>query len=255
MRILFKWIMRLLLLIALLVALLFFFGPREVVDLDVSFDETRIGPNVNAYLQTVEARFDDIVEGTQKRVIWAGAPETKTPVSVLYVHGYSATSEEIRPVPDRLAAALGANLVFTRLSGHGRTGEAMAEPTAADWMRDTLEALAIARAVGERVIVVSTSTGGTLVAAAALREDAMENVAGAIFVSPNFAINSPAAVILTWPGVRWWGPLVAGAQRSFETLNEGHEKYWTNSYPTVALMPMAALVKAVDGLDLGMAKV
>lgn len=254
MRRLMKWLGRVLLALALLLALVALFGPRERVDLSAAFDPQAFGGDLDAYFARQEARFEDLVEGTQKRVIWAGEAGEKTSVSVLYIHGFSATSEEIRPVPDRLAKALGANLVFTRLSGHGRSGEAMAEPEAADWMRDTAEALAAARAVGERVIVVSTSTGGTLVAAAALREDLMQDVAGAIFVSPNFAVNSPAAVILTWPAVEWWGPLVAGAQRSFETLNAEHAAYWTNSYPTVALMPMAALVKHVDGLDLGQAK-
>lgn len=255
MKTLFKWIARLLLVLVVLIGAVALFGPREKVDLAVTFDESALNDGVQTYFDQVEARFDDIVEGTQKRVIWADAPETKTPVSVVYIHGFSATSEEIRPVPDNLAKALGANLVFTRLSGHGRTGAAMAEPSAADWMHDTLEALAAGRAVGDKVIVVSTSTGGTLVAAASLREDAMKDVIGSIFVSPNFAINSPAAVILTWPAVRWWGPVVAGAQRAFATINADHERYWTNSYPTVALMPMAALVKAVDALDLSAAKI
>lgn len=255
MRILFKWLARAVLLLIFIVAGIVLLGPREAVDLDVAFDGADLNKGVQAYFEAAEAPFDDIIVGTEKRVIWAGAAEAKTPVSIVYIHGFSATSEEIRPVPDSLADALGANLVFTRLRGHGRTGDAMAEPKVADWMRDTLEALEAGRAVGERVIVVSTSTGGTLMAAAALREEAMKNVAGAIFVSPNFAINSPASIILTWPAVRWWGPIVAGAQRSFDTLNAGHETYWTNSYPTVALLPMAALVKAVDGLDLGQAKI
>ena len=131
----------------------------------------------------------------------------------------------------------------------------MAQATVGDWMCDAAEALAAARAVGESVLVISTSTGGTLMGAAALREDLMENVAGAIFVSPNFAINSVSAVILTWPGFRWWGPLVAGAERSFTVSNGDHAAYCTNSYPTVVLLPMAALVKVVDGLELGQAKV
>jgi hypothetical protein len=38
-------------------------------------------------------------------------------------------------------------------------------------------------------------------------------------------------------------------------LNEGHAAYWTNSYPTVALMPMAALVKHVDALNMDAAQV
>lgn len=255
MKTLFRWLGRLVVSAIAVIAAIALFAPREAVNLDVSFDEALLSGGVSAYFEGVEAAYDDITPNAQKRVIWAGAPEQKTPVSVVYIHGFSATSEEIRPVPDRLAAALGANLVFTRLRGHGRSGAAMAEASAADWMRDTLEALAAGRAVGERVIVVSTSTGGTLMAAAALRGDAMRNVAGSIFVSPNFAINTPASAMLTWPGVRWWGPIVAGEERSFEAHNAAHETYWTNSYPTVALIPMAALVKAVDALDMGQAQV
>lgn len=250
-----KWLGRFVLLCIFFIAGVAMFGPREEVDLDVVFDADVIGSDVQAYFDQREAVFDDIVEGTNKRVIWAGEANTKAAVTVLYIHGFSATSEEIRPVPDKLADALGANLVFTRLRGHGRSEDAMGEPTSADWMRDTLEALAVARAVGDRVIVVSTSTGGTLLAAASLREDAMENVAGVVFVSPNFALNSRFAGILTWPAVRYWGPIIAGSRRSFTVQNDNHEKYWTNRYPTVALMPMAALVKAVDALDLGRAKV
>jgi pimeloyl-ACP methyl ester carboxylesterase len=255
MRTLVKWIGRIILAFVVVVGAIALFGPREDVDLSATFDPAVFGDDLDTYFADAEAKFSDIVEGTQKRVIWAGEAGAKTPVSVLYIHGFSATSEEIRPVPDKLADALGANLIFTRLSGHGRSGDAMTEPTAADWMMDTAEAFAAARMVGEKVVVVSTSTGGTLVAAAALHDDLMKHVAGTIFVSPNFKLNSGAAVILTWPGVRWWGPIVAGAQRSFETLNAGHEAYWTNSYPTVALMPMAALVKHVDGLDLSASKV
>lgn len=253
MKTIFKWLGRAILLLALLIAGIALFGPREEVDLSTSFDPAAFGGDLDAYFAAEEARFDDITPGTEKRVIWAGEAGAQTPVSVLYIHGFSATSEEIRPVPDMLAEALGANLIFTRLAGHGRPGAAMAEPTAADWMADTAEALAAARIAGEQVIVVSTSTGGTLIAAAGLREDLMENVAGAIFVSPNFALNNPAAALLTMPAVRWWGPIVAGAERSFETVNEGHAKYWTNRYPTVATLPMAALVKHVDQLNLAAA--
>jgi pimeloyl-ACP methyl ester carboxylesterase len=250
-----KWTGRLVLVLLVGFGLLALLGPREKVDLSAGFDASLLGDDIDDYFEREEAKFSDIVEGVQKRVVWAGDVGVKTPISVLYIHGFSASSEEIRPVPDKVAEALGANLVYTRLTGHGRSGAAMAQATASDWMRDTAEALAAARAVGESVVVIATSTGGTLVAAAALREDLMENVAGAIFVSPNFALNSASAVILTWPAVRWWGPLVAGAERSFDVINDDHAAFWTNSYPTVALLPMAGLVKTVDGLDLGQAKI
>ena len=245
-----KFLGRCLLTLIILIAALWFFGPYEPADLTARFDESQLDGGVDAYLAQREAQFDDITEGVEKRVIWAGEAEEKTPISILYVHGFSATSQEIRPVPDEVAAALGANLIFTRLQGHGRPGAAMAEATVKGWMHDVAEGFAIARKTGDRVLVISTSTGGTLMGAAAVDETLMQDVAGIVFVSPSFALNTPVAPLLTWPAARYWLPLLAGANRDWEPRNEDHGRYWTRNYPSVAVMPMGALIKAVDALDL-----
>ncbi|MFT7595722.1 MAG: alpha-beta hydrolase superfamily lysophospholipase, partial [Paracoccaceae bacterium] len=171
------------------------------------------------------------------------------PISVLYVHGLSATSQEIRPVPDRIAAALGANLVYTRLRGHGRGSDPMAEATVQDWMSDTAEGLAAARAVGERVVVISTSTGGTLVAAALQDPQLAENVAAVIFVSPNFGVNHPLAFMSTWPFARTIIRLAEGERRNSEPGSEAQAKYWSYNYPTSSVAVMSALIKAVVSGD------
>ena len=189
-------------------------------------------------------------EGLTKQIVWADpSRRQKTPVSVIYVHGFSASAEEIRPVPDEVAKALGANLFYTRLAGHGRSGDAMAEPLAGDWIEDMAEAMAIGRSLGDRVVVIATSTGGTLAAIAATDPVLSEGLAGVVLVSPNFGVKSAAAKILDLPLARHWGPLVAGETRSFEPLNDAQARYWTTSYPTVALFPMAALVRHARGLD------
>jgi hypothetical protein len=54
----------------------------------------------------------------------------------------------MRPVPDRLATQLGANLIYTRLKGRGSL--AMAKPVAGDWLEDTAEALASGGVSGTR---------------------------------------------------------------------------------------------------------
>ncbi len=244
-----RFLGRLLLVLIVAGGALWWFGPYEPVNLSARFDPRKFDDGVQVYFDSVEAGHPDITPGTQKRVIWAGAPETRTALSLVYIHGFSATSEEIRPVPDRIAAALGANLVYTRLRGHGRGGDAMAEATVHDWMQDVAEALAAGRAVGERVIVLTTSTGGTLAAAAALDPEMSRDVAAMIFVSPNFGVNDPAAPLMTWPAARYWLPLVVGARISFAPESEAQARYWTMSYPTVALLPMGALVEAVRGLD------
>ncbi|WP_425041299.1 alpha/beta hydrolase [Primorskyibacter sp. S187A] len=244
-----RWMGRLVLLVLAAIAGFAALAPREPVVTEVSFDADAIGEDLDAYLAAQEARFPDITPGTEKRVLWAGEPGHQTDLAVLYVHGFSATSEEIRPVPDRVAEALGANLVFTRLTGHGRSGAAMADTSLEAWMNDLAEALAVARRAGREVIVLSTSTGATLATIGALDPTLQEGIKGQVFISPNFGINSPAAVILTWPGVRWWGPLVAGAERSFTPQNDDHARYWSTRYPTVALMPMAAAVRHARALD------
>ena len=224
------------------------FGPRETVDWTLSFQPDDIGDDPEAYLAQQESLFDDIREGAQKEIIWAGSTGAKTPFSVVYIHGFSASKGEIRPVPDRIAESLGANLYFTRLTGHGRTGEAMAQATANDWLNDVAEAIAIGRKLGERVIVIATSQGGTMTAMSAMDFALMTDVAGIVFVSPNFGIQNRGSFVLTTPFSRTWVPMVMGEERSFEPTNAQHEEWWTTRYPTKALFPMAAAVEAAYSL-------
>ncbi|MCP4208604.1 MAG: alpha/beta hydrolase [Shimia sp.] len=250
-----RFLGRLLLLVVLCVGAAVLFGPYEQISLTPTVQDSDIGSDVDAYLTTQETRFDGITPGTEKRVVWHGGRGEKTPLVIVYVHGFSATSEEIRPVPDRVAEALGANLVYTRLEGHGLDGTALAAATAQGWVNDVAEALNVARRIGDEVVVMGTSTGGTVMAALADQSDVMADVVGMIFVSPNFGIKAPAAKLLAWPAARHWVPVVAGADRSFEPANEAHGKYWTHAYPTVAVMQMAALVKEVFEKDHGQALV
>jgi alpha-beta hydrolase superfamily lysophospholipase len=225
------------------------FWPPEPVDTRIEFDPAVIVPDPAAWLAAEEARFDDITPGVEKRILWAGVPGAPTDEVVVYIHGFSSTSEEIRPVPDRVAEALGANLLYWRLAGHGRGGDAMAEPRAGDWIEDVAQALAVAGKLGETVTVIATSTGGTVAAIAATLPELAPQIDRLVLVSPNFGIVNPAGRILTWPAVRLWGPLVAGPERSFQPLNEAHARYWTTRYPTVATVPMGALVAVARDRD------
>lgn len=247
---------RILAVLILIIGAIWLFGPYEKIDLKAGFEPRKFGEGVQVYFESIESQYPGIVPGTQKRVIWQdGFKEQRTPVSILYVHGFSATSQEIRPVPDRVADALGANLVYTRLQGHGLDGAALAAASPSVWMQDVAEGLAAARAVGEKVVVISTSTGGTLMAAAALDAEMSDKVVAMVFVSPNFGVNDPSAFLLTWPAARYWLPWVLGGERIYETDDPDKELYWTNPYPWSALPPMAALIKKVVALDFSTAQV
>lgn len=241
--------------LVVMAAVFWLIAPYEDADLAADFDASVLDSGVANYLAARESAFDDITPGTEKQVIWAGAPEVATEWAVLYLHGFSASAQEIRPVPDDVAGGLGANLVFTRLAGHGRGGDAMAEGSVGAWTADVAEALAVARKLGRRLLVIGTSTGGTLATAAVMDANLAQGVAGVVLVSPNYGIRNPLAPMLTWPAARYWLPVLAGQRRSFQPINEAHARYWTTEFSSVAVMPMAALVARVRGLNVAQAGV
>ncbi|MBB5516574.1 alpha-beta hydrolase superfamily lysophospholipase [Rubricella aquisinus] len=244
-----KMVLKIVIGVLAVLILVLLFGPREPDDGDLSFSPDSIGADVDEYLIWAETPFNDITEGVEKQVIWAN-PETreKTDLALVYVHGFSATAQEIRPVPDRVAEALGANLYFTRLTGHGRDGDALAAASVLDWRNDLAEAMEIGRRIGERVVLIGTSSGGTMATLAADDPRMNADLAGVILVSPNFKVANPAAALLTLPFARQWVPIVAGAERSWEGYNDDHRRYWTQRYPTVATLPMAASVRAANAV-------
>jgi alpha-beta hydrolase superfamily lysophospholipase len=247
--------LRWLLIPVLVLALLWVLAPVEPVDRQIDFSEEGLDGDLDTWLMVSEQRFPDIRPGAAKRIQWAGATGARTPLAVVYIHGFSATAEEIRPVPDEVAAALGANLFYTRLAGHGRTGDAMAEPVAGDWIEDTAEAMAIGRRLGDRVLVIATSTGATLAAIAATDPALSQGMAGIVMVSPNFRIKNPAAALLDLPWARVWAPLVAGRTISFEPQNADHGRYWTTEYPSAAAFPLSALLREARAQDYSRATV
>lgn len=237
---------KLLIAILLVVVLLLNFGPREPVDFTVSFAERDLGDDIDAYLAQSEARIEGVVPEHAKSVVWAGEAGAQTDYAVVYLHGFSATKEEIRPVPDNVAAALGANLFFTRLTGHGRAPDAMSNATVNDWVNDVAEAMAIGRKLGRKVIVISTSTGGTALTLLALDARQMRDVAGVVFMSPNFELAATGSSILTLPFARQLVPLIMGEERSWTAMNDQQEAHWHTRYPSDAVLPMAAAVQTAS---------
>jgi hypothetical protein len=93
--------------------------PPDGVDRDIAFDPATLPDDLDAWLAARESAVPALRPDSGKEILWAAAPGAKTPLAVVYLHGFSADREEIRPVPDDVATALGANLFLTRLAGHG----------------------------------------------------------------------------------------------------------------------------------------
>jgi pimeloyl-ACP methyl ester carboxylesterase len=225
-------------------------GPRPTFE--DFWVEPAVGPDIDAWLGVREAGARALRAGEAKGVVWADpVARARTPLALVYLHGFSADRHEVEPLVSDLARGLGANVYFTRLAGHGQDGEAMGEARVEDWLLDAAESLAVGERLGERVVLVGTSTGATLALWAAARPEAAARIAALVLISPNLGLRDRSAGILVWP----WGGLVAqtvlGAERCFEPESRAQALHWTVCYPTRALLPMAALVARVRALDLG----
>ncbi len=231
-------------------ALLVLLGPRA--RFDGGWVEPALGDDVDVFLAGTEADVPGLPSGEAKSVLWVD-PQTRarTSVALVYLHGFSADRHEVEPLVSDLARDLSANAYFTRLTGHGLGGDALGAASVADWLADAAEAVAVGARIGERVVLVGTSTGGTLAIWAAAQPEAAGRVAALVLVSPNLGLRDPAARILTWP----WGGLIAravtGPERCFEPESPAQAAHWTVCYPTRALLPMAALVRHVRSMELG----
>lgn len=219
-------------------ALLWLFGPRESGQFAPP-EISELPEDLDAWLYQQESAVRPEIS---RRIVWAGRPGVKTPLAIVYLHGFSATSQEIRPVPDLIAAWRGSNLYFARLNGHGLDGASLANAQVSDWARDVAEAVAIGQRLGEKVIVIGASTGGTLAALAARDPKLGPMIDGVVLVSPNFGLQNRWAFLARLPLARQWMPLIAGQERCFQPVNDMHRQYWTSCYPLVSVLPMVALV-------------
>lgn len=246
------WLWKSLAALTLLLVSVFLLGPVNDFGADTPTQRAPAPTALNeldGWLANSEASMQDLRPGTGKGIVWANDEKKRTPWSVVYIHGFSASRMETAPLADEIAKALGANVFYTRLSGHGLPGEALGRATAQDWLADTLEAVRIGEALGEKVLVISCSTGATLATWLGTGPDASK-VSAHVFISPNFGLKNKLSELVNGH----WGQQIAlavtGDSISYTPTDPRESQAWTTVYPTQAIFPMLALVKKVRDSDL-----
>ncbi len=179
----------------------------------------------------------------EARIVWANdSVKQKTPYAIVYLHGFSASQEEGNPVHQNIAKQFGCNLYLARLSEHGiDTTDALINMTAESLFESAKEAYAIGKQLGEKVILMGTSTGGTL----ALQLAAMyPEIAGLVLYSPNIAIKDPNAWLLNNP----WGLQIARLVKgsNYMGVQKDHplyQQYWNTKYRLEATVQLEELLE------------
>ncbi|MFY0627488.1 MAG: alpha/beta hydrolase [Reichenbachiella sp.] len=198
--------------------------------------------SIDQYLINKENDFPNIKIHNESRIVWADLIK-KTKYSIVYLHGFSAGVMESNPVHVNLAKKYGCNLYLPRLSGHGLADkESFKNLTPNDLVEDAKEAIAIGNIIGEKVIVLSCSTGGTL--SIYLTAHNPELIHSQILYSPNISLYDPLAKTITEP----WGREILkynlGDYKKGRAKDYGTriEDYWTLDYRIEGLIALQSLI-------------
>jgi esterase/lipase len=194
------------------------------------------------YIDSNEAQHK-IKPGNEARIVWFDSAKTKTEYAIVYLHGFSASQEEGRPIHTNIAKAFGCNLYLSRLADHGiDTTQPMINLTPGKLWESAKQALEIGRQLGNKVILMSTSTGGTL--ALKLAAEYPNDVYALVMMSPNIAIFDSRSFLLNnhW-GLQIARTLTGSHYVTAKDTSAIYKQYWYQQYPLEAATQLQEMLE------------
>ena len=198
--------------------------------------------NLDSFIQAGEKQHK-LKANNEAKIIWADSTHQPTEYAIVYLHGFSASQMEGAPIHENIAKAFHCNLYLARQAEHGiDTTEDLLNLTAENYWASAKFAYAVGKKLGKKVIIMSTSTGGTLSLQLAAT---YPEIAGLVMYSPNIEINNPAAPLLNNP----WGLQIArlvkgGNYAEIPFKNNEYPKYWNTHYRLESTVALQNLLEA-----------
>lgn len=180
----------------------------------------------------------------EARIVWANdSLKEKTAYAIVYLHGFSASQGEGDPVHRNIAKQYGCNLYLSRLAEHGiDTSEQLMNLTADNYWKSAQQALAIGRQLGNKVILMGTSTGGTQ--ALQLAATYPGEVSALVLYSPNIAIFDPLARLVNNPWGLQLARFVKGSNYIVSDDDRAiNKKYWNKPYRLEATVELEEMLE------------
>jgi len=230
----------------IILTIIFLLGPKPdypMYDLKPKYLKVSL-KNLDTYISEKESKIEDLKPDNEARVVWYQDSIQKTKYSLVYLHGFSSSQGEGNPVHRIFADRYGMNLYLSRIKDHGRSDDnTFKNLTPSDLIESAKEAIAIGALIGEKVILMSCSTGGTYSLMLAPEDKRVHSL---IMYSPNISLRDRNAKLVTYP----WGKQilngVIGGEYNRITYTEEAKQYWNSVYHTDGIIALQALID--DGM-------
>lgn len=185
--------------------------------------------DLDRFVTESERAVEHIKRDNQARIVWFNDKPEKTPCSIVYLHGFTASQGEGYPIHRDIARRYGCNLYLSRLYGHGIDKDAFRDMTMEKLIDSAVNAYAIGRKTGREVILMGTSTGASL---AIIIASLFKEVKGIIAYSPLIDFQEMKARLIHSPYFRF---LITRLAR-FQYIHKGNsstpeeKQYWYSDY-------------------------
>jgi esterase/lipase len=134
------------------------------------------------------------------------------------------------------------NAFIPRLAEHGLvTEDALLNNTPDVMWESAKQSLVLAKALGNKIILMGCSTGGTL--ALKLAAEYPDDIAGLFLYSPNVSLYNKAAAILTLPWGLQIGRLIVGGDYRYTESDPETDPYWYTKQRAEGAVYLQQLVK------------
>lgn len=230
--------------LAMILVIVYMLGPKmDREPITIRFPKVPANPvELEAYLAQREDTVKGLKPGNEAYILWADSlTKTKTPFSIIYIHGFGGSPMEGDPVHRFLAEHFGANLFVTRLPEHGiRRENGMAYMTPQALADAAGEAFQIGKSLGDSVIVVGTSMGGALSLLLASQQPEVQSV---VVYSPAIRDNGEKLEAFFQPWTRKLMEMTMMEDKMIHQKREGEKAaYWSEDYHINGYSSLAGLL-------------
>ncbi len=205
--------------------------------------------SLQRWVENKEYNAGEIKFDNEAKIIWKDSIPTKTKYAVVYLHGFGASHKEGYPVNVNLADSLEANIFLARLTGHGlKAQNGFQGLTPEKYMQSATEALSIGEELGEKVILIGTSTGAAQ--ALWLAAQYPEKVEALVLYSPYIALRDESnAQLVLGPWGKQITKLTLGGEISETQRPDSVAAYWSTYYHVDSYYSLFSMIEAISDTE------